>query len=286
MSTEKNSITITAPAKLNLFLHVTGRRQDGHHELETLFQFLSVHDRLHVQHTRDGHIHLPTAIDGLAVEDNLVYRAAQLLLPLRKTMTDGATIMLEKHLPMGGGLGGGSSDAASTLIALNHLWDLRIPRQKLAQLGLQLGADVPVFVHGQATLARGVGEEFYPAAPTEAWYLIIDPGVHVSTADVFRHPALPRNTPKINDTKVTDYLAWENCHNDCEELVREMYPPVAKAIDWLVEYAPTRMTGTGACVFGYFTNQAAAQAALSELPSEFSGFVAQGLNTSPAWQGL
>ena len=286
MSTELNSLTIKAPAKLNLFLHITAQRQDGYHELETLFQFLSVHDLLHVQHTNDGHIHLPTAIDGLAVEDNLVYRAAQLLLPLRKNTNDGATIMLEKHLPMGGGLGGGSSDAASTLIALNHLWGLGIARDDLALLGLQLGADVPVFIHGQATFARGVGEQFSPAAPDEVWYLIIDPGVHVSTADVFRHPELVRNTPKINVDSVTGYFDWRNYHNDCEKLVRELCPPVAKAIDWLVEYAPTRMTGTGACVFGCFTTQTAALAALSELPSEFSGFVAQGLNTSPAWQGL
>lgn len=286
MSHENTSLFIKAPAKLNLFLHITGRRADGYHELETLFQFLSVHDSLHIEHTHDGHIHVLTEVEGLAVEDNLVFRAAQLLLPLRKKVTDGAKIMLHKHLPMGGGLGGGSSDAASTLIALNHLWDLGITRHDLAQLGLQLGADVPVFVHGQATLARGVGEKFSPAAPAEAWYLIIDPGVHVSTAQVFRHSALPRRTPKINDQNVIDSFVWQNYQNDCEKLVTDLYPPVAKAIDWLVEYAPTRMTGTGACVFGCFTNQAAAQAALSELPSEFSGFVAQGLNTSPAWQGL
>lgn len=280
------SLTIQAPAKLNLFLHVTGRREDGYHELETLFQFLSVHDVLHIEPTHDGHIHLLTEVAGLAAEDNLVFRAAQLLLAKRKNPNDGARIMLQKHLPMGGGLGGGSSDAASTLIALNHLWGLGIARHELAELGLQLGADVPVFVHGQAALARGVGEQFSPAEPPEAWYLIIDPHVHVSTADIFAHPDLPRATSKINNPNTSHCFNWKKYRNDCEELVRRLYPQVAKASDWLVEYAPTRMTGTGACVFGCFASQAEAQAALTELPAEFSGFVAQGLNTSPAWQGL
>lgn len=279
-------LTILAPAKLNLFLHITGRRADGYHELETLFQFLSVHDVLHLEHSNDGHIHLLNEVEGVAAEDNLVYRAAQRLLPLRKKSSDGVKITLDKKLPMGGGLGGGSSDAASTLIGLNQLWNLGISRDDLAQLGLQLGADVPVFVHGQAALARGVGERFSPANPNQSWYLVVAPNVHVSTAAVFTHRDLPRATTKITDTNVTNGFNWINCHNDCEELVCSLHPQVAKAKDWLVEYAPTRMTGTGACVFGCFETEAAAQAALAELPTEFSGFVAQGLNSSPAWQGL
>lgn len=276
------SITISAPAKLNLFLHITGRRKDGYHELETLFQFLDLADALHVELSNDGHIHLLTGLEDVMTEDNLVFRAAQLLLPLRKQRQHGVKITLQKHIPMGGGLGGGSSDAASTLIALNHLWQLGISRDDLAQLGLQLGADVPVFIHGMATLARGVGERFSPSSPPQDWYLVINPGVHVSTASIFQHPDLSRNTPPIKEP----LQHWQHYKNDCEPLVRSLYPQVAKAIDWLVEYAPTRMTGTGACVFGCFDNQAAAQKALAELPDEFSGFVAQGLNTSPAWHGL
>lgn len=276
------SLTIVAPAKLNLFLHITGRRNDGYHNLETLFQFLSLEDELYIQCRDDGVVSLTAQIEGLALHDNLIYRAAQLLFPYRGNTQLGANITLKKRIPMGGGLGGGSSDAASTLIALNQLWDLNLKQDKLAELGLQLGADVPVFIHGRATLARGVGEMFSPAQPAENWYLVVNPGVHVSTAEVFSHPDLTRDTPPLTGP----IQSWQTYHNDCEPLVASLYPPVAKALNWLLEYAPTRMTGTGACVFACFEDQASAQQALTELPDEFSGFIAQGLNTSPAWQGL
>lgn len=273
---------IAAPAKLNLFLHITGRRADGYHELETLFQFLSIQDDLYFNLTQDGQVSLHSELDELAAEDNLVMRAAKALLPLRPHAGDGVAITLKKNIPMGGGLGGGSSDAASTLLALNKLWRLGLNSAALAAIGLTLGADVPVFVHGQATLARGVGEKFSPAHPPQSWYLIINPGVHVSTAQVFTHPDLPRNTAVINGP----LRDWQLYRNDCQVLVSRLYPSVANAIDWLVEYAPTRMTGTGACVFASFDSEAAAQQVLAKLPEEFSGFVAQGLNTSPAWQAL
>lgn len=273
---------IAAPAKLNLFLHITGRRADGYHELETLFQFLSVQDDLYFSLTQDSQITLHSDIDELPSDDNLVMRAAKVLQPLRQNARDGVAIRLKKKIPIGGGLGGGSSDAASTLLALNKLWCLGLNSTELATIGLQLGADVPVFVHGQATLARGVGEKFSPAHPAQSWYLIVNPGVHVSTAQVFTHPDLPRNTTVINGP----LRDWQLYRNDCQVLVSRLYPPVANAIDWLVEYAPTRMTGTGACVFASFDSEAAARQVLAKLPEEFSGFVAQGLNTSPAWQAL
>ncbi|MGX5914433.1 4-(cytidine 5'-diphospho)-2-C-methyl-D-erythritol kinase [Aliidiomarina sp. Khilg15.8] len=275
-------IQIAAPAKLNLFLHITGRRADGYHELETLFQFLSVQDELTFTLTQDGDVQLSSNLQGVDNDDNLIIRAARALFPYRKRASDGATITLDKNIPMGGGLGGGSSDAASTLLALNKLWDLQLNEEQLAAIGLQLGADVPVFVHGQSTLARGVGEKFSPAQPAQSWYLIVNPGVHVSTAEIFTHPDLPRNTAVIKGALAD----WQSYHNDCQSLVTRLYPPVANAIDWLVEYAPTRMTGTGACVFACFDDEVKAQQVLAKLPKEFSGFVAQGLNTSPAWQAL
>lgn len=277
-----HNLSIAAPAKINLFLHITGQRADGYHQLETVFQFLNLCDELHFGLTDDGVISIDTPIADVAVEDNLIYRAAQLLLPLRQNTEDGVRISIRKRIPMGGGLGGGSSNAASTLIALNQIWSLSLTRTELAELGLQLGADVPVFIHGKATFARGVGEIFSDARPAESWYLVINPGVHVSTAEVFNHPQLQRSSQPLE----LPLQNWQNYRNDCQPLVSSLYPQVAKALNWLVEYAPTRMTGTGACVFGCFDNQTAAENALAELPQEFSGFVAQGLNSSPAWQGL
>ncbi|RUO25329.1 4-(cytidine 5'-diphospho)-2-C-methyl-D-erythritol kinase [Aliidiomarina minuta] len=275
-------ISIAAPAKINLFLHITGRRDDGYHELETLFQFLSVCDELHFQLTDTGHVQLSNDIPGVSPQNNLIIQAAQRLLPLRHDRNQGATITLHKKIPMGGGLGGGSSDAASTLLALNKLWQLQLSIDQLAEIGLQLGADVPVFVRGKAAFAQGVGEKLIYAEPEQNWYLIVNPQVHVSTAEVFTHPDLPRRTPIVNGNPEN----WQQYRNDCQDLVCRLQPSVANALAWLLEYAPTRMTGTGACVFGCFPSEESANHALSELPTEFSGFVAQGLNTSPAWHQL
>lgn len=276
------SFSLPAPAKLNLYLHITGRRANGYHELETLFQFLDYSDYIQFELSDNGEIKLDQGPLDFPVEENLIYRAATLLAPYRKNSKQGVRLTLNKQLPAGGGLGGGSSDAATTLLGLNYLWGLKLNNEQLAKIGLGLGADIPVFVHGKATFARGVGEIFSSANPTEKWYLIVQPGVHVSTAEIFTHPALPRNTPAL-ESALND---WQKGHNDCEKLVCSLYPQVASALQWLLKYAPSRMTGTGACVFGCFSSAVEAKQALQVLPTEFRGFVAKGVNQSPLHQAL
>ncbi|MBP7662791.1 4-(cytidine 5'-diphospho)-2-C-methyl-D-erythritol kinase [Shewanella sp. SW36] len=266
-----------APAKLNLFLHVNGRRADGYHELQTLFQFIDYCDMLDFKVTETAELILHSNISNVVADsDNLILRAAK---SLQQTtgFTGGAEIWLDKRLPMGGGLGGGSSDAATTLVALNTLWNTQLSTEELAKIGLKLGADIPVFIHGFAAFAEGVGERLQAVNPSEPWYLIIAPDAHVSTAEVFQDPLLPRDTPKL----AIDTLMNQPWANDCQKLVVSKYPQVAKALGWLLEYAPSRMTGTGACVFGEFTQKQQALAALAKLPSEMQGFVAQGMNLSP-----
>lgn len=266
-----------APAKLNLFLHVNGRRADGYHELQTLFQFIDYCDMPDSKVTETAELILHSNISNVVADsDNLILRAAK---SLQQTtgFTGGAEIWLDKRLPMGGGLGGGSSDAATTLVALNTLWNTQLSTEELAKIGLKLGADIPVFIHGFAAFAEGVGERLQAVNPSEPWYLIIAPDAHVSTAEVFQDPLLPRDTPKL----AIDTLMNQPWANDCQKLVVSKYPQVAKALGWLLEYAPSRMTGTGACVFGEFTQKQQALAALAKLPSEMQGFVAQGMNLSP-----
>ena len=266
-----------APAKLNLFLHINGRRADGYHELQTLFQFIDCCDMLDFKVTETAELILHSNISNVVADsDNLILRAAK---SLQQTtgFNGGAEIWLDKRLPMGGGLGGGSSDAATTLVALNKLWHTQLSTEELAKIGLKLGADIPVFIHGFAAFAEGVGERLQAVNPSEPWYLVIAPDAHVSTADVFQDPLLPRDTPKL----AIDTLMSQPWANDCQKLVVSKYPQVAKALGWLLEYAPSRMTGTGACVFGEFTQQQQALAALAKLPSEMQGFVAQGMNLSP-----
>ncbi|MGI2149130.1 4-(cytidine 5'-diphospho)-2-C-methyl-D-erythritol kinase [Shewanella baltica] len=266
-----------APAKLNLFLHINGRRADGYHELQTLFQFIDCCDMLDFKVTETPELILHSNMSGVVADsDNLILRAAK---SLQQTtgFNGGAEIWLDKRLPMGGGLGGGSSDAATTLVALNTLWHTQLSTEELAKIGLKLGADIPVFIHGFAAFAEGVGERLQAVNPSEPWYLVIAPDAHVSTADVFQDPLLPRDTPKL----AIDALMSQPWANDCQKLVVSKYPQVAKALGWLLEYAPSRMTGTGACVFGEFTQQQQALAALAKLPSEMQGFVAQGMNLSP-----
>lgn len=266
-----------APAKLNLFLHVNGRRADGYHELQTLFQFIDYCDMLDFKVTETAELILHSNISNVVADsDNLILRAAKSLQQITG-FTGGAEIWLDKRLPMGGGLGGGSSDAATTLVALNTLWNTQLSTEELAKIGLKLGADIPVFIHGFAAFAEGVGERLQAVNPSEPWYLIIAPDAHVSTAEVFQDPLLPRDTPKL----AIDTLMNQPWANDCQKLVVSKYPQVAKALGWLLEYAPSRMTGTGACVFGEFTQKQQALAASAKLPSEMQGFVAQGMNLSP-----
>ncbi|WP_133178485.1 4-(cytidine 5'-diphospho)-2-C-methyl-D-erythritol kinase [Shewanella decolorationis] len=266
-----------APAKLNLFLHINGRRADGYHELQTLFQFIDCCDLLNFRVMQTPELKLHSDMSTVVADsDNLILRAAKSLQQVTG-YPGGAEIWLEKRLPMGGGLGGGSSDAATTLVALNQLWNTQLSNDELAAIGLKLGADIPVFIRGFAAFAEGVGERLQAVTPNEFWYLVIAPDAHVSTAAVFQDPLLPRNTPKLG----IDTLMSQPWTNDCQDLVVYKYPQVAKALSWLLEYAPSRMTGTGACVFGEFSSQQQALAALAKLPSDMQGFVAKGMNISP-----
>lgn len=265
-----------APAKINLFLHITGRRKDGLHELQTLFQFLNIGDSLHFLPRQDGQIRLLTEIPGVVAADNLVVKAARALQTASGT-EQGVDISLDKRIPVGGGLGGGSSDAATTLVALNQLWQTGLDRAALARIGLALGADVPVFVHGRAVWAEGLGEQFSPAEPEEPWYVVLVPDCTVSTAEVFAAPELTRDCEPIT---IRNLLSGQ-AKNVCEPVVRKRYPEVAAALDWLASYAQARMTGTGACVFAAFATKSAAEEVLTARPDSLQGFVARGCNTSP-----
>ena len=275
------SIRLPAPAKLNLFLHITGRRADGYHLLQTIFQFLDICDFVTLQATENPEISLSNPIPGVADEDNLLYKAARLLQQDSGT-TRGAIIGIEKNLPMGGGLGGGSSDAATVLVGLNRLWQLNYPMHTLAQLGLRLGADVPIFIHGKAAWAEGVGERIEAIEVAEPWYLVIAPGVEVSTAKIFSDKRLTRDCAII---KIRDFLEGRTT-NVCEELVRQDYPEVAKALYFLDTTRPetrARMTGTGSCVFASYKDETSAQAALKLMPKQWQGFVTKGCNVSPLY---
>jgi len=268
-----------APAKLNLFLHVVGRRADGYHLLQTLFQFLDHGDTLDFTVTPGPQLTLTPELPGVPAESNLILRAARLL-QAETGCRLGARIHLHKRLPMGGGLGGGSSDAATTLVALNHLWGLQLPGPRLEALGLQLGADVPIFVHGRAAWAEGVGEQLTEVAPPEPWYVVLVPGCSVDTGAVFRDPELTRNSPPIT---ISDFLSGRS-RNDCEAVVARRFPPVAAALEWLGREAEGRMTGTGACVFAAVADEARARELLARAP--VAGFVARGCNRSPLMRRL
>lgn len=265
-----------SPAKLNLFLYITGQRANGYHELQTLFQFVDFGDSLGFTTRTDGQILLTTPVDGVADDDNLVVRAARLLQKHSQT-TQGVDIALTKRIPMGGGLGGGSSNAATVLIALNTLWNCHLADEQLAVLGESLGADVPVFVMGHAAFAEGIGEELHPVEPEEKWYLIAHPGIHIPTPTIFGDPELIRNTPK-RPINVLLSTAWTN---DCQPIARKRFCEVEQLVSWLLEYAPSRMTGTGACVFAEFNSEHEAREVLRQVPPWVSGFVAKGVNVSP-----
>ncbi len=269
------ALTLPAPAKLNLMLHILGRRADGYHELQTLFQFLDYGDELTFRPRADGQIRLHTDLPGVDHDSNLIVRAARLL-QTRSGCAQGADIELSKHLPMGGGIGGGSSDAATTLLGLDHLWQTHLGEDTLAEIGLVLGADVPVFVRGRAAFAEGVGERLQPVELNEPWYLVIAPQVSVSTAEIFSDPELTRNTPAIT---VRSLLAGGG-HNDCQPVVERRYPEVRNALSLLNKFVPARMTGTGACVFGSFPNKGEADKVRRQLPADLPAFVAQGRNIS------
>jgi 4-diphosphocytidyl-2-C-methyl-D-erythritol kinase len=265
-----------APAKLNLTLRVLGRRPDGYHQLQTVFQFIERADLLHFEVRADGRVRRVSETPGVPADADLVVRAARLLkehsgCPL------GADIRVDKRLPIGGGLGGGSSDAATTLVALDRLWGLGLSEDDLMRLGLSLGADVPVFVRGLAAWGEGVGERLSPIELPEPWYLVLVPACHVSTADVFSDARLTRNSPPI---RIADFLGGDD-RNDCQAVARTRYLPVAQALDWLDRMGRARLTGTGACVFAAFPTLDAASVAYDEARTRFDCFVARGINRSP-----
>ncbi len=264
-----------SPAKLNLFLYINNRREDGYHELQTLFQFLDYCDTLTIQANSSDKITLTPELKGVPVESNLIWKAA-IALKEKTQVSYGADIHLEKKLPMGGGIGGGSSNAATVLVALNFLWQLNLNSDELADIGLQLGADVPIFVKGFSAFAEGVGERLEKVTPEEKWYLVVKPDVSISTAEIFSHPDLTRNTPK---RAIAELLTGSQV-NDCEKIVRLLYPEVDKQLSWLLQYAPSRLTGTGSCLFSEFNNKLDAERIRAKLPDAVLSFIAQGKNRS------
>ena len=270
-----------APAKLNLFLHIVGRRADGYHLLQTAFQFLNVGDELAIGVRADGRIHRLKPLAGVTEEQDLTLRAARCLQAAAGTEL-GADIAVDKRLPMGAGLGGGSSDAATVLVVLNRLWGLGFSEERLAQLGLSLGADVPVFVRGRAAWAEGVGERLTPLTLPEPWYVVLVPPCHVSTAEIFGAPELTRNAPPLT---IAAFLSGSGS-NLCEAVVRRRYPEVGEALDWLSAYAPARMSGTGAAVFAPCADEATARRIAALAPAAWRAFAAQGRNHSPLHEEL
>jgi len=275
-----------APAKLNLFLHITGRQADGYHTLQTVFQFLDYGDRLAFGVRDDGQINRVNGPEAVPADDDLVVRAARRLREAAGLDT-GADIYLEKRLPLQAGLGGGSSDAATTLVALNRLWRAGLSTEQLAAVGLELGADVPVFIHGQAAWAEGVGERLTPLEDLpEPWFLVVQPLVQVSTREIFQAPELTRNSPPIT---IAGFRA-DAGHNDFEPVVRSRYPEIAAALDWLTDQEPAggsaRLTGSGSCVFKAFPGAEHAEAAKALMPRGWQAFIARGCNRSPLWQRL
>ena len=269
------SVVLPSPAKLNLFLHITGRRADGYHSLQTIFQLLDYGDSLTFTLNQSGDISLSPAMDTVAAEDNLIVRAARLL-QSAAGCTQGCDIVIDKQIPMGAGLGGGSSNAATALVGLNQLWQSGLSSDELADLGTQLGADVPVFVRGNTAFAEGIGELLTAVELPEQWYLVITPDVQVSTAEIFSNPQLTRDTSPIKIRALSEV----QYRNDCQAVVTELYPAVKKALEWISDYRNPLMTGTGASVFCSFDNQTEAQQALDLVPKQWSAFIARGDNRS------
>ncbi|BES72556.1 4-(cytidine 5'-diphospho)-2-C-methyl-D-erythritol kinase [Marinobacter nanhaiticus D15-8W] len=273
--------TLPAPAKLNLFLHITGRRSDGYHELQTLFQFLEHGDDLTFEPMEGtGEIILEPALPDVPNEANLIVRAARLLQQETDQPLRSVRITLTKRLPMGGGVGGGSSDAATALLGLNHLWQLHLSIDRLAELGLQLGADVPVFVRGFAAFAEGVGEVLTPVHPPEDWFVVLKPDCDINTGLIFSQEGLTRDTPRITIAPAFEGDA-SRYRNDCEDIVLKLYPEVRKSQEWLSQFGPARLTGTGACIFGRFPTESKALEVWASKPSGINGFVTRGVNRSP-----
>jgi len=276
------TLACPAPAKLNLFLHVVGRRADGYHLLQTLFRFIDLNDTLRFTLRTDAEVYRINSLEGVPPEQDLCVRAAKLL-QLETGCKQGVDIELDKCIPMGGGLGGGSSDAATTLLALNKLWDLGLSRERLMHLGLTLGADVPVFVFGENAFAEGVGERLQAYPLPEAWYVVLTPPVHVPTERIFTHPELTRNTISITIRALPNGCEFKTglFGNDLQPVACSLYPEIRQHLTWLAQFAPALMTGSGACVFAEFATEAEAKAVAGQLPENMRGFVARGLQQHP-----
>ncbi len=270
-----------APAKLNLFLHITGQREDGYHLLQTVFQFLDYGDALQFSLRDDGKIVRQTDIPGVPESEDLIVCAANLL-QQEQGIRLGVDIRIDKRLPMGGGLGGGSSDAATTLVALNQIWDCGLSREQLAELGLTLGADLPVFIHGHAAWAEGVGEQLNSINPVEPWFVVLNPAINVPTSAIFSSKSLNRACTAITIRDFQENSAI--LENVCESVVRELYPEVDEALHDLSQFGVARMTGTGACIFAAFATATLASDVFRVLETKWSGFVAKGCNISPLYK--
>jgi 4-diphosphocytidyl-2-C-methyl-D-erythritol kinase len=275
-----------APAKLNLFLHVTGRRADGYHLLQTVFQLIDHGDTLHFTLRDDSALRRVTALPGVPEESDLILRAARLLQAevRRRTgaLPPGVDIAIDKVLPMGGGVGGGSSDAATTLMALNKLWNAGLSRQELMDLGLPLGADIPFFIFGENAFAEGVGEALQPVRTPDCWYVVIEPGVMVPTAAIFGSEHLTRNTPAVNIADFSSHSEKSGFgKNDLQQVATKLFPPVAEAVEWLAAYGEARMTGSGACVFSAVATEADADAVLAKVPPRWRAWKARALQRHP-----
>ena len=281
-------LTLPSPAKINLCLHITGKRADGYHNLQTLFQILDFGDQLTIQANDSGQITIEPELPDVPLQSNLIYKAALLLRD--KAFSDqrlvedkpGASILIDKQLPMGGGLGGGSSNAATCLLGLNHLWQLNYDLETLANLGLSLGADVPVFIKGQTAWGEGVGEKLQAVELEDKWYVVLTPACSISTAEIFSHNCLTRDTPIIT---VAAFLE-QGGHNDCQPVVESLYPEVKEAIDWLSGFSPAQLTGTGASLFASFSSEKEAYKVLGMAPETLRGFVAKSANQSPLHRAL
>lgn len=276
-----STLSLPSPAKINLFLHITGQRSDGYHNLQTLFQLLDFGDKLVFRSNRSGNIKINENIDGVDEKNNLIFHAATLL--QKSTGCDlGCTIDLTKNLPMGAGLGGGSSNAATTLVGLNALWKCGLTANQLSDLGKTLGADVPVFVHGESAFAEGIGDILTPLTLPQRWFLVITPNCHVSTREIFSNPQLTRNSSPIKIRA----LSGVEFRNDCQDVVSKLYPAVGTVLQWVENFSAPLMTGTGASVFCSFDSKSEAQHVLSKLPKQWTGFVAKGVNRSPVHEQL
>jgi 4-diphosphocytidyl-2-C-methyl-D-erythritol kinase len=274
-------IRLPSPAKINLFLHVIGRRKDGYHLLQTVFQFLDLSDEMVFKVRKDGIINVHTLNAHIPMDDNLVFKAASLFQTYTKSQY-GADIMLDKNIPLGSGLGGGSSNAATTLLALNFLWQTSVGNKELADLALKLGADVPIFIFGKAAFGEGVGERLTPISPSEDWVLLLQPSCAASTQKIFCDTELTRNTRKIT---IAQFLE-NGGNNDCEPIARKHYPEIANALDCLNQFAHARMSGSGSSVFACFRNKEDAVEIAKKIPVAIKRIITKGLNISPLYRAF